>query len=295
MQFINHTYYQVKDGNRGAYQRVSKLISSMEEDTLVRMSIAVWLTSAYFHPKIMYCLEQYSSHLASYSITNAALFLCIVTGMSSIFCFFLLLSHIMSIIEFMDYAITTLVSGDGESYQIPAGNSSFYAAILFAFMTLLVIQGAKQLEPTNSVKSFLIFHIATLIVGNIVYICCYLPPFMFLALFHDPLVTLSTYFIIFIVIFSTSCFCFLMVTMMLLWCTKANNTFILMRCSFVIITFTCIFAAVLMTTTFVVLLGRVNISRLLQGVILSLPLSLISLYLLKPVYNKVLNHKNLII
>ena len=194
MQFINHNYYQVKGGDHGAYQKVSKLISSIEEDTLFRVA-TFWITSSFLHPKIMYCLERYSSHLASSSIMNATLFLCIVTGMSSIICFILLLSHIMSIVKFIDYAIETIVSGNGEAYQLPAGNLSLYAAISFAIVTLIVIDRAKQLKPADSVKSFLIFCIATLIVGNIVYISCYLSSFMLLALFHDPLVTLSTYFI----------------------------------------------------------------------------------------------------
>ena len=102
---------------------------------------------------------------------------------------------------------------------------SFYAAILFYIVTLIVIDRAKQLNPANSVKSFLIFCIATLIVGNIVYISCNLSSFMLLVLFHDPLVTLSTYFIFFMVIIFTFCFCFLMATMMPLW--KVNHAFML--------------------------------------------------------------------
>ena len=110
MQFINHNYYNVEAGNHGAYRQVSKLVVSIADDILFRMSTTFWITFVYLHPKIVYCLEQYSSHLASYSIMNAILFLCIVTGMSSIICFILLLSHIMSIVKIIDYANEALMS-----------------------------------------------------------------------------------------------------------------------------------------------------------------------------------------
>ena len=282
-QFINHNYLQVEGGNHGACQQVSNLITSIADDTIPRMSAAAWITLAYLRPKIMYCLEciWYSTHLASYSIMNSILFLGVVTGMSSIICFILLLSHIIS--------IEMLVSDNDESFLLLAGNSTFYAAVWFAIVILLLM------KPPDSVhvKSFLSYCIATLIVGNVVYICCYLPPFMLLALFHNPLVALSTYFIILLVIIVTFCFCFLMTAMnqIPLW---ANHTFMI-ECLFVMILFTFIFAAILMTVKFLFLLyGSVSDSHLLQAVLLSLSLSLTSLKLLKPVYSKVLKHRNLI-
>ena len=146
-------------------------------------------------------------------------------------------------------------------------------------MTLLVINPPVSVR----VKSFLTNCIATLIMGNIVYISCYLPSFMLLTLFHDPLVTLSTYFISLVVIITALCFCFLMGTVMSSWCPKVNHTFVFIRCLFMIIIFTCIFAAVLMTVILVLLLlGSISNSQLLQAVLFSLPLSLISLHLLKP-------------
>lgn len=153
MQFVNRNYLQVEGRNHGVNQQVSKFIISIAVDTLFRVSTAFWITTAYLHPKIMYCLEQYSTHLASSSITSAILFLCIVTGMSSTICFILLLSHIISIVKLIDYANETLVSEFDESFLLLAGNLIFYAAIMFAIVTLLVITPAAD---SVHVKSFLL-------------------------------------------------------------------------------------------------------------------------------------------
>ena len=90
MQFINHNYLQVKGGNHRVYQIMSKQMYSMVEDILFRVSVAFYVTMEYLYPAILHCLKQYSAHLATSSIFNVSLFLCTLTGMSSIICFTLL-------------------------------------------------------------------------------------------------------------------------------------------------------------------------------------------------------------
>ena len=198
----------------------------------------------------------------------------------------------MAIVKFTNYVNEVLVQDYNYLPYTIAGYMSFYTAVLFLIVTACVINKARKLKPSDSMRSFLSYCIAMLISGNIIYIFCYLLPFMFVAFLHDPLLTFSTYLTVVTAIF---CFSFLTVSVMSVWWANTNHMFMFVSCSFVIIMLTCIFAFVLMTIIFVMVLLFESFSdfQLLQAVLLSLLLSLHSLWILKPIYKKVLRHSRI--
>ena len=298
LQFINYNYFKVKDANDGVYQNISTLIFSIAQFPLFGMPFISYMTINYIYPKIHYYLKQYTVHmhvspLTIMGVTAIMLFFCL-----SIVIYFigivLVISHVGSIVEFIDYCNKVLAEEDSNLPYILAGFSSFAIVALFVIATGVFLYKLKQIRRFT--PEYFSFLIAASFSVNIIYILCYFSPFMFLAFLHNPLVTFSTYFMVIISIVSfcliTSLPTFYVTNFGIVARQQARVVnrrmayFISTTTMLVIVTSGYALVLLMMFLGVALLIGNFSNSQSLQTILLSLLLGLISFWILKPIYKK---------
>lgn len=314
LQFISYHYLQAKDANRGEYQNVSTLIFTLTQIPLFGMPFIGCITVNYIFPKILFLVEQYQVHFANrYSIplsSISGLFYFSICKTSFLFTGLLVTSHIVSIVEFIDYGNQVLDDSDRNMPYVNAAFSGSAIVVMLIVAYACCIYKARRLQCNKNklkqpdIRSFVI---ATAISINILYILCYFCLYMLLAFLNDPLVTFLTYFVII----------FAFVSWFLLWFIGAlllatdgkklvANKSEVARClislllmlTLLIVGLPSLYAfglvIVYLAVTLVIAVGNFSSSHLLQIVLISFLIGLISVLLLKPAKKEVRDHAGLI-
>ena len=314
LQFISYHYFQAKDENHGEYQNISTLIFTLTQIPLFGMPFISCVTFNYIHPKLFLLVGQFQVRFANhYSIPISEFSkLLYYTACKASFLFTLLLviSHVRSIVEFIDYGNEVLDDSDHSMPYVNAGFSGSAIIVMLVIVYAGCIYKARQLQcykSNNMQPEYRSFVIATSLSINILYILCYFCPYMLLAFLNDPLVTFLTYFMI---IFATVCWFLLWFISIFLFITGGNKLIanqsieakrlilVLLMLTFMIVAVFSIYAFGLVVlyfvVTFAVVLENFSSTHLLQVVLISFLIGLISVLLLKPVKKEVRDHAGLI-
>ena len=314
LQFINYHYFQTKDENHGEYQNVSTLIFALTQIPLFGMPFISCITVNFIYPKILFLVKQYQVHIANhYSFPLPSvnqLFYYTICKTSSLVTILLLISHVGSLIEFIDYGNEVLNDDD---HNMPYVNAAFSGSAIAAMIVITYacfVYKAGQLQcykNKDKLPEYRSFVMATLISMNILYILCYFCLYMLLAFLNDPLVSFSTYFIIMLANVSWFLFLFigmllfvLVITKLMIIKSKVARSLIavlLMIICLIVGTLSVYAFGLLMIylgVTVVVVLGNFSSSHLLQVLLLSFLIGMISAFLLKPAKKEVHNHAGLI-
>lgn len=201
LQFISNNYFQAKSSHHGVYQSISTVTLLIALFSCLGMPYISFITVTYLSPKIYYCLEQYSVNLNQQHSQSKDVIKIIFGSLYAgniLINAILMVTHLVSVVEFISYGNEVFVDGDHYLPYLLAGSSSFAIGTMLVVAYGLVFYKTFKIfkagQGTDFVKTYI--KITASILISIVYIFCYFSPFMLLAFLHDPLITFSTYFLL---------------------------------------------------------------------------------------------------
>ena len=212
-----------------------------------------------------------------------------------------LIVHVFSVIRFIQYGNEVLSSEDYQN-KIPIAHAvlSLFAVVTGFVLTVISLrvriskQQEEQQESNATLRPLLIP--AAAISVNFIYIGCYFMPYMLLAFIHDPLLTTFTYLTLVLFTVCIYLICLGVWNLYKFKSKKYDNNIkfakfldkLLYSCMVWAMAFSLMMF--LFVVTCIIMLGSFDDFQDLKYLI-SLPLALVSLFLLKPAY-ALLSNKN---
>ena len=279
LQFISKHYFQAKHGYHGIYPNIINLIYTITQFSLLGITFISYLTTKYMHPWISDRIDQYSRYLKCYYSSQCAvtsILFCSLFIINFLFTIFLIILHIGSIIEFINYGNEVLDDNHIDHFlpYVHAAFSSFAIITMFSFAFGFCIY-----------KRSMHYIIIKFTLVNTIYLLSYFGPFMFLALIHVPLIIITLIFTI-VAVFVVWCF---VIHVLSFFVTKKYE-FKFFNYNIVKILLLIIFLYVFALTVVIVIhaffLGSYNNSQSLQAIVIAFLAGLMSSFLLQSLFKK---------